>query len=299
MASPTTAINRFDLSMSYGEFNLLNNRKGFIGLRVLPAIGVAKQSSTFAKVTVESVLGPIEDTRRAPKGTYKRGDFEWTTDSYATEDHGVEEVLDDRILAMYGSEILAEQIHAQRAINRVLLAFENAVAAAVFNTSTWTGSTLTTACGTVWDTIASATPIVNIDAAIEKCKASSGAKPNTLILTDYALRKLKRTDEISDLLKYSGRDDPKNFGVLSGLRELLDLENILVADGFKNASNEGQDASFSRLWNTTRAMVCHVNTGIVHLSYSTVWRKFHIPQIWREKLLRIVLAIYCPDTLRN
>ncbi len=259
MGSPSTVINRFDLSMSFSEFSLLANRKNFVGPRVLPAVGVAEQSSSFAKITVESVLGPIETTLRAPKGTYKRDDFEWTTDSYATEDHGVEEVIDDRTQRMYGSEIRAEQIHVQRAINRVLMSYEDAVATAVFNTTTWTGSALTTTIGTKWDVKASADPIADIDAAIGKVETSSGQKPNTLIVTSLAMRSLKRADRIEDLLKYSGRDDPKNVGIISGLKELFDLENIIVANGYKNTADKGQSASFSRLWDTTMAMVCHIN----------------------------------------
>ncbi|OHB82791.1 MAG: hypothetical protein A2V98_25860 [Planctomycetes bacterium RBG_16_64_12] len=261
MSSPTTAINRYDLSMSYGEFNLRLNRLGFIGLKALPPVGVAKQAANFSKITIESVLGPVEDTVRAPDGTYSRGDFEWTPDSYKTEEHGVEEPMDDRTIKIYGSEIRAEFIHAERAINRVLQAFENAVAAAVFNSTTWTGAALTTAVAIPWTTQATAVPVDNIDAAIDKVKTACGAKPNTLILTDYALRCIKRTTQIEDLLKYSGRDDPKNLGILSGLGELLDLPNILVAAGYKNTAGEGATASLTRFWDPTMAMVCCVNTS--------------------------------------
>jgi hypothetical protein len=50
MASPSTAITRFDLSIAYAEFNLLNNMKKFIGLKVLPALGVALEAADFLKI---------------------------------------------------------------------------------------------------------------------------------------------------------------------------------------------------------------------------------------------------------
>jgi hypothetical protein len=255
---PSTAIQRWDLSISYQEFNLRANRKGFVGLRVLPAIGVAKDHANFLRVKIASVLGPIEDTRRNIDGTYKRDDFKWHQDSYATDEHGVEEVLDDATLERYKSEIRAEQIKSERAINRVIQAHENAVAAAVFNTSTWTGADLTTAVSIPWSTKATAVPITNIDAAINKVKTNSGQRPNSLIIPDLALRYMKRTDQIEDLLKYSGRDDPKNLGILSGLAELFDLQNIIVADGFKNTAGRGLDAVFTRLWDPTMCMVAHI-----------------------------------------
>ena len=244
----------------YSEFSLIANQRKYIGLRVLPAVGVARQSSSFLKVTVESVLGKVEDTKRAPGATYKRGEFEWTTDNYSTDDHGVEEPLDDRTLNMYGSEIRLERIRSMRAVNRVLQRFEQDVADAVFDTAVWTGAALTTALGTPWSTAATATPITDIDNAIEKVKASSGMVPNALVLSDLAHRRAKRTAQVQDLLKYSGRDDPKNFA--DALAELFDIDRIIVGRGFKNTADLGQDATFARFWDTTMAMVCHVNDSM-------------------------------------
>jgi hypothetical protein len=255
------------LSISYQEFSLRANRKGFIGLQVLPAIGVMYQQAKFLRVKIASVLGPIEDTHRNPDGTYKRSDFEWDQDSYLCEEHGVEETLDDALLKIY-PEIRAEQIKVERAINRVLQALEQEIAAAVFNTTTWTGSAYTLAAGVVggssalpWSTKASAIPIQDIDGAIEKVKANCGVKPNALVVTDYGLRKLKRTDQIENLLKYSGHDDPKDLGSTAGLAELFGLEKIIVADGFYNANSMGATAgpSLTRLWDRTMAMVCHIS----------------------------------------
>lgn len=258
MASPSTAISRFDLSMSYAEFNLAASRKGFIGLQVLPGIGVAKDAASFAKINVEDLLRKIEDTERAPRAEYKRDAFQWTSDSYDCKEHGVEEVVDDLLIERYGDILRAESVARERAIDRVLRALENAIAAAVFNTSTWTGATLTTAASVAWTTPATAVPITDIDSAIEKVIASSGMRPNTLILSDYALLKLKRTAQVQDLLKYSGVDDPKNLGVVSGLKEMFELDNVLVGKSVKNTSDEGQTAAFSRMWTQTMAMVCHI-----------------------------------------
>ena len=260
MASPTTAITRFDLSLMYSEFSLIANQRKYIGLRVLPAVGVARQSSSFLKVTVESVLGKVEDTKRAPGATYKRGEFEWTTDNYSTDDHGVEEPLDDRTLNMYGSEIRLERIRSMRAVNRVLQRFEQDVADAVFDTAVWTGAALTTAVANKWSDATNGVPITDIDNAIEKVKASSGMVPNALILSDLAHRTIKRTVQVQDLLKYSGRDDPKNLA--DALAELFDIDRIIVGRGFKNTSDLGQDATFARFWDTTMAMVCHVNDSM-------------------------------------
>lgn len=259
MASPSTAITRFDLSLTYSEFSVAANQRNFIGLKVLPAIGVARTSSDFLRVTVESVLGKVEATLRAPNAAYTRGTFEWSKDSYITEDHGVEEPLDDRTVKMYGSEIRLERIRALRAVNRVLQRFEQDCADAVFDTGTWTGAALTTAIagGKDWSDHANGLPIDDIDKAVEAVKSSSGMRPNALIVSDFAHRHIKRTAQVQDLLKYSGRDDPKNLA--SALAELFGLDRIIIGDGFKNTADDGLDHTFARLWDTTMAMVAHVN----------------------------------------
>jgi hypothetical protein len=258
--TPTTAIDRFDLSLRYGEFDSLMNRLGMIGHRVLPPIVVGQKNADFLRVKIASFLNKIEETKRAPKSTYSRKDFEFDTDNYLTDEHGVEEVVDDAEIERYGDIIRVERMNTLRAYNRLCSAYEAAVASAVFNTTIWTGAALTSAAGTAWSTKATADPVANIDAAIEKVEAGCGMTPNTLIVTKKALRNLLRTDRIEDLLKHAGFDDPKKISNnLPALAQLLNLEQVLVANGYKNTADDGQTASLSRFWDDTKAMVAHVH----------------------------------------
>jgi hypothetical protein len=261
MPSPTNAINRFDLSLSYGEFNLLANRQKFVGLNVFPPVTTLMESASFLRVKIASLLGPVRDTQRAPRTGYKRDDFQWDTDSYKTEDHGWEAELDDRQIKRYG-EIRAERLASMRAINNVLLRYEYDCAAAAFSTSFFnnTGKTRNANATVAWGTKATADPIADIDTAVETVAANCGSPPNTMVLTDIALRKLIRTDRVEGLLKYSGNDDPKLFyRALPALAELLRIERILVAQGFKNTAGEGQTATMSRLWDSTIVGLFNVN----------------------------------------
>lgn len=261
MAFPSSAINRFDLSLAYSQFNLAASRKGFIAHRVLAPIAVSLQATAFLKVLIASVLNKTETTKRAPKAGYRRDDYEWSQDSYSTEDHGVEEVVDDRSIKMYGNEIRAEQIHRDRAIDRLLRAFEVEGAAAVFNTATWTGASLTTAVGTAWSNKANCDPVANVDAAKDKVVENIGQAANAIILEEKCFRNALRSDRIEGLVKYSGSDDPKSLvkrGV-AVLQDLFQLEHIIVAgQAVKNTADKGQTPSLSRIWDSTKAMVCRV-----------------------------------------
>lgn len=269
MATPSTAITRLDLSVSYREFSLEANRKRFIGLQVLPALGVSQEASDFPKINIAEMLKKVEDTERAPKAGYSRDDYEWTTDSYAVKEHGVEEVVDDATVERYGDVIRAEQNAVSRAINRVLQVLENDIAAAVFDTGTWTGSALTTTVGTAWTTKSTADPVANIDAAHDKVNSGCGWDANTLVMSKKAFRAMVRTDRLESLLKYDaselimamsrGQNQSMVSEIVSGLKDLLQVEKILIGHGFKNTADKGQTASLSRFWDETMAMLCVTN----------------------------------------
>jgi len=258
---PSSAIYRYDLSLTIDEFGEHMNRGGFIGSRVLPLLPVAHESASFSRVKIASVLTPMEDTRRAEDGTYNRATFEWDQETYKTEEHGLEEVLDNRRVKVYGNEIKAEQIARRRLLNRLLQKYEYDAAAAVFDTATWTGSDLTTAVSTAWSAASGSTPVADIIAAAKKVRLNCGFRPNALVMTWDALVALKNNSEILDRVKYSGMDDPKNIS-RAALCELFEIEEIIVADAVKNTAGRGQaTATLAGIWDDTKAMLCHIDTS--------------------------------------
>lgn len=281
--APSTAISRFDLSIAYSEFSLAANQRKFVGLQVLPPIGVAQEAASFAKIEIESLLKEPEDTRRAPNAGYNRQGWNWTTDSYAVEEHGVEEVSDDATVERYGDIVRVEQIAVNRAVNRILQRLEYEIAAAVFNTTTWNGASLTadidtanTANGIVtsgnkWTDRANSDPLADIDYAAAYVKANCGMAPNTVVMTDIDFRNCIRSARIEGLLKYDaievinamnqqgGRLTDVVAGAASALAAAFGVEKVLVGQGFYSSSDEGIAASFSRFWTAGRVMVCHTH----------------------------------------
>jgi len=264
-----------DLSFTYQEFSLYANMAKFVGLRVLPPLGVAQESSTnFPKLDLAALLNKVEDTRRHGDGTYARDLFEWTTDSYALTEHGVEEVVDDATIEIWGDVIRAENIHARRAIHRVLQRLEYDISQAVFDTATWTGAALTTdvAAGDAepWTVHASGTPHADIMAAHQKVEDGTGFQANALLVPSKAWRNLLQCDEITSLVKYDAfrileeayraKDAVAVRQVMAGLNALFQVDDIIIARSFQNTADEGQTASLSPLWDATMAMLCTVSS---------------------------------------
>lgn len=258
MASPTTEITRLDLSLTYAEFSLRANRRGFVGHLVFPPLIVAKQASDFLRVTIASVLGKIEDTLRKPKGTYKRGDFEFTKDSYSTDDHGVEEPIDKRQEKLYSDEMQIDRIHRDRALNRVLQRYEFDCAAAAFD-----GAIASAAAGTKWDVTATADPVADVDDGREALGNTCGQEPNAMLLPYPAFIKCIRTARVEELIKYSGHTDPKTLiRARDALADLFDIEEIIIPKTpRKNTADDGQAPVLAHVWDQTQVLLFHRETS--------------------------------------
>ena len=155
MASPsqTLDVRRSDIGDSLHEFDLAMNRQGYIGTQVFPVRNVGVQAGPFGRLPVEQMLQKGETLRASGSG-YARGDWSWEPMSFATEEHGWEEPVDDRDAAIYGDFFEAEVIATQRAFNFVLQNAESRVATKALDVS----QIPFTAVSTKWNDSAGATP---------------------------------------------------------------------------------------------------------------------------------------------
>lgn len=253
---PSTTITRLELSATFTEFDLAMDRRRFIAPRVLRPRLVGLQAADVGKVTLESLLRTGSDAR-APGGGYRRDDAEFTKYAYATDEHGREVPLDDRTIKLYRDVLDAEQIHSQRAGDMVLRNYEIDAAAAIYDPSTWTGASLTTAITNEWNDHANATPLTDVQAAKKKVRDGCGLMPNALVCNTRQMWNACNCDSVVNRLKYWGGEDPKQVNAAT-LAVLFDLDYIIVAGGIKNSANEAQSASLSDIWNDEYAMVCRV-----------------------------------------
>lgn len=253
---------RPDLAASFMAFDLEAEKAGYIARKVMPTIDVASQAGNFGKIPLEQLLQQ-RDTKRAPGSGYSRGNFTFDDATYSCKENGAEEPIDDREAQMYSEYFDAEMIATQRAYNSVLRNAEARVAAAIFNTTTWTGASLTTDVSAVpWATVATAKPLTNVEAAVQKVYDNSGLWPNALVLNKKVFRNLRNTPEVIDRIASSGAGD-RNLAsdvTLQMLAAAFDLDYIIVAGGSVNNAKEGQTASIGQIWSSTYAMVCKVAT---------------------------------------
>lgn len=277
--SSSLATLRPDLAESFMEFDLEAEKAGYVAQRVFPIVSVASQAGKFGKIPLAQLLQQ-RDTKRAPGSGYARGGFQFTDASFACEEHGAEEPIDDRERKMYNDYFDADVIGAMRAYGFVLRNAEQRVADATFNTSTWTGASLTTdVSGVPWATIATAKPLTNVEAAVQKVYDGSGLWPNALVINKKVFRNLRNTPEVIDRIASSGAGN-RNLAsdvTVDMLAQAFDLDYVIVAGGSKNTATEGQTAAAGQIWSSTYAMVCRVATT-QDMREPCIGRTFH----WAE-----------------
>ena len=279
MPSPESALStqRPDLA-SFFEFDLETEKAGFVAAKVFPVVDVAKQAGNFGKIPLEQLLEE-RDTKRAAGAGYARSKWTFQPATYACMEHGAEEPIDDRESTAYNEYFDSELVSTARAFGAVLRNAEKRVADAVFNTTTWTGAALTTAVTTEWSTVATAVPLTDVEAAVQKVYDGSGLRPNALIIDWKVFRNLRNVSQVIDRITASGAGNPAKASDVTTamLAAAFDLEHIIVAGASRNSAIEGQAATPVQIWDDEYAMVCKIANGI-DMSEPCIGRTFH----WSE-----------------
>jgi len=261
MPSPTAALTtlRPDLSGSMEAFDLTIERQGFVAQRVFPVLNVAKQAGVVGTIALADLLKNPETTR-APGAPYSRDTGRFTPTSYACVEYGLEEVVDDREAAMYAEYFDAELVATRRCRSAILRQAEIRVAAQVFNTSTWTGSTLTTAITNEWDDYANATPIADVAAASRRIFNGTGFYANAVVMNKQVFDNVRQCDQVVEAIHSYGAG---RSTLISDITEeivasALGVDFCLVAGGAKNSAAEGQTATPAVVWSNEYVMVCRI-----------------------------------------
>lgn len=298
MPAPSASLStlRPDLAGSLMEFNLAMRGAGFIANRVAPVFEAATPSGSYGLIPIEQLL-KIGDTKRANGSGYNRGSWTFTKGTFACDEHGWEEPVDDRARRMYRNYFDAELIAAQRARNMVMQNYEIRVAALLFNATTFTS--YTSAVTTEWSTGASATPVDDVQTAKSAVRLQCGMRPNALIICRTVFDNLRQCDQVMDRIAAQGAGTGiKQADVTQALMaQVFDLEEVIVAEEIKDSALEGQDVSLAEIWDDEYAMVARIGRNPNDFQDPGVARTIH----WSEDGSQIgaVIESYRDEAARS
>lgn len=289
--SGTYAAPRLDLGVAFMEH--LADMKEFIGSQCLPFFKTPKRAASFSAITRETLLQDANALREA-RGNYNRINFGAKDKSFSCEEFGLEQVVDDVERALYASDFDAEDAATKVTARALMQQYEARVAAAVFNTTTWTGATLfTDVSGAPWDTAGSAV-IAPTLAAKEKVRVLTGMVPNAMIISEMQVQNLLKNTEIKN--QFPGAPLITLEMLRSSLASIFGLQKLIVGGAVKNSAKEGQAFSGADIWTDDYALVACVADEGAPLTTPCIGRTF----LWtQDSPTDIVMEMYREEQSRG
>lgn len=247
MANPVSQLRtlRPDLS-TFEQLDREMQLRGYIGTRILPAYNVSAAYGTFGVITLKSLLANANaNTKRTSTGGYNRGDYEFEDRSYQTKENGWEEPIDERESNLYANYFDMEQMATHRAWEHVLASLENRIQNAVLAATIAAGRTAGVTAS--WRDYVDADPITDVANAQEAIWARTGVWPTTMAISRRLWRHLRRSERLKDELRSegAGRSTEQKRITLEMVADVLDLEEIIIANGIKNTANPAGNATIA------------------------------------------------------
>lgn len=260
---------RADLGEAIREFNPVEN--GFIAGMVLPDRPVMKKAAAISVITRESILKRA-DAKHSNGAAFNRVGIEAEDTSYECIDYGLEGALTDDDRANYATDFDAELETTESILHKLLMEREIRVAAAVFNSTTWTGASLyTDVSAAPWDAAASDV-ISHVLAAKEKVRTNIGMEADAMIIGPVMFQNLLGNTVIR--ARFPGAPIITEAMLRANLAAIFGLQYLLVGSKRYDSANEGIAFSGSDVWSDDYAMICKLNTGSLRsggLGRTFVW----------------------------
>lgn len=215
--------------------------RGMIADQVMPRVSVGKTEFKWLEYDfAEGVTVP--ETKVGRKGRPTEVEFTATEQTGATHDYALDDVIpnDDVADAPAGSGIDPLGQATEGLSNLIILAREIRVAGMVQSASNFTHSD--TLSGTDQFNDAASDPAQLIGDAI----ATPLVRPNIAVCSLAVFNVLRRHPKIVSALNVSGSTN----GMVSrqALAEYLELEELLVGEGYVNTAKPGQTPVYGRVW---------------------------------------------------
>jgi hypothetical protein len=269
MPRPTssTTLQRPDLGALAYEYLIDAPNRGFVGLEAMPIFEVPEQSADYPILPIEALI-KTKDTRRAPRGQYNRGDWEFETATYSCEEHGWEEPIDDAEANLYSRYFDAEMIATEIAVDSILRNHEVRVAALL------QANAITADVGTAWNTSSTCTPRANIETAREAMRAGYGILPNAVVMSYKVFRTVLNSTELKSALQYT---NPIEVGSEEAQRRILGQYfglDVLVGSGQRDGAKKGQAYSLADIWDDESVHLIRRSDGSQRLREPVYGRTF-------------------------
>lgn len=253
-----SAIFRPDLGAAAHEYMEDAGTMGYIGLALLPVFRTPVNAGGYPVITKETLM-KIQETARAPKSAYNRGDWEYERGTFTTAEEGWEEPIDDVERELFDLEAPgeADYIATRRAMNIIMRGLEKEIAGMLFNSTNFTANSITHE----WDDGTNAVPITDVNTGKAAFRLQCGMLPDTLTIAYSTFLNLLECDQIIDRLKYTYPMIEMNSWQAQHLAAVFNVPRVLVGGAIYDSAAKGQTASITDIWSNEYALLSKSNAS--------------------------------------
>lgn len=224
----------------------------YIGLELMPVAPVAKLSDYFYKYDKRSRLAGPDDAIGA-RGEANEIEDKRTDDTFSCKAYGYKNYVDAVTLANQDAP-LNEMVDLVESINELLdLREEMRIASILTNTASFGSNYTGIGASSRWDTTAGGNPVKDIQDALKEIWMGRGQTELVGYCSLNVCNVLSRHPAILDLFKYGG--STPGLATMDMVAKFFGLSRILVGKARKDTANEGQNASYARVWSDVFGVV--------------------------------------------
>ena len=220
----------------------------FVADRVLPRVSVTAREYKWTRYNKEDRF-TIPNTTVGRKGRVNEVEFGGTEDSSMVRDFGLEDPIpQDDIDAAANTDMDPLGDSTEFLTDLILLDREKRVASVAHDKTNY--ANVQTISGTdQWTDKANSSPITQLSDALE----SPLVRPNVMVINGTAALALRRHPEL--IKAYNGTSGDTGMVPLDFIRQLFDLDDIVVGRARYNSANKGQTMTLSYLWGPHCALI--------------------------------------------
>lgn len=240
----------------------------YIGERLVGYVPVAKRSDAYAIFPKRERLEYPDDSLSS-RSEPNELDESRSSDNYSVKDYGFKNFVSDDTLDNQDGAF-DEMMDLVEAINEgIAFKRELRIASALTNSSNYAGNTSTLSGSNQWDSAAGGDPIKDIQTAKAALWQGRGATKLMGFTSLSVFNCLARHPAILDVLKYNR----SGLATRSEIAQHFGLDDLLVGEARKQTANQGQTASYSRIWG--------LHFGLVRVAARATRRSAHFASLFR------------------
>lgn len=227
-----------------------NPSAALIADAVLPRVPVGKEEFGYNTFPTEDAF-TVPDTRVGRTSKVNQVEFSASRQTSQTQDYGLEDPIPYKDIenardSGYDPEARATEVLT----DLILLDREVRAAGLVFNANSFASGSKTTLSGTgQWSDTTNSDPIAALENAIDGLLM----KPNKLVLGRSVWTALRRHPKVVAAVLGSANSTGRVTRQL--LADILEIEEVIVGEGWVNTARKGQTATMARCWGKHAALL--------------------------------------------